>query len=122
MGWYYTNGATRADIISQLTETRTWTRKDGVEVRTSTVAKCCVGNVLWIVSEQTFGERTERYLRCALLEKSGGDWGYKEIEETAHPYYYTCPLSYLDMAPVVMCKDWRDLVRARHARKKQAKA
>ncbi|CDN89632.1 hypothetical protein [Hydrogenophaga intermedia] len=30
-----------------------------------------------------------RYIRCDLLERSGGQWGYKSLDESMHPYYYT---------------------------------
>ena len=60
------------------------------------------------------------YIGCHLLESSGGDWGYKSLDESVHPYYYSCPLRYLDMAPV-QSSEWRERVhrfhagRARHA-------
>ncbi|WP_240754701.1 hypothetical protein [Parasulfuritortus cantonensis] len=41
-------------------------------------------------------------------------WGYKDLCESMGPYYYTCPLSYLDMVPVANA-DWRGQVRAWHA-------
>ena len=38
-------------------------------------------------------------------------------DESMHPYYYTCPLSYLDLAPE-QSADWRAGVRAYHARRR----
>ena len=35
-----------------------------------------------------------RYIRCDLLQRSGGQWGYKPLDESMHPYYYSCPVSY----------------------------
>src|SRR3546814_16245151 len=58
-----------------------------------------------------------RYIRCDLLECSGGQWGYKPLDESMHPYYYSCPLSYLDLAPE-QSADWRAGVRAYHARRR----
>ena len=58
-----------------------------------------------------------RYIRCDLLERSGNQWGYKPLEESMHPYYYSCPLSYLDLAPE-QSADWRAGVRAYHARRR----
>ena len=58
-----------------------------------------------------------RYIRCDLLERSGGQWGYKPLDESMHPYYYTCPLSYLDLAPE-QSADWRAGVRAFHTRRR----
>jgi hypothetical protein len=34
-----------------------------------------------------------------------------------HPYYYSCPLSYLDLAPE-QSADWRAGVRAYHVRRR----
>jgi hypothetical protein len=49
-----------------------------------------------------------------LLEKARGEWGYKDLSECEHPYYYGCPLRFLDAAPET-CKEWRETVRARAA-------
>lgn len=38
-----------------------------------------------------------------------------------HPYYYSCPLSYLDLAPE-QSAEWRAGVRAYHARRRTSKA
>ena len=54
------------------------------------------------------------YIGCHLLESSGGDWGYKSLDESVHPYYYSCPLRYLDMAPV-QSSEWRERVHRFHA-------
>ena len=66
------------------------------------------------------GESTA-FIRCDLLQGSGNDWGHKPLEEAMHPYYYSCPLRYLDMAPE-QCRDWRDGVRAHHARRNARKS
>ncbi|MCK5431218.1 MAG: hypothetical protein KAJ03_00670, partial [Gammaproteobacteria bacterium] len=42
-----------------------------------------------------------------------GEWGYKPLSEAEHPYYYTCPLSYLKLAPPTS-PEWREMVRAHH--------
>ena len=55
-----------------------------------------------------------RYIRCDLLEGSGRQWGYKPMDESMHPFYYSCPLSYLDLAPEQSAQ-WRAGVRAYHA-------
>jgi antirestriction protein len=46
------------------------------------------------------------------------------MEESMGPYYYSCPLGYLDKVPVVTNPGWRDCVRNYHAElaaKRQAK-
>jgi len=35
--------------------------------------------------------------------------------ESMHPYYYSCPLAYLDAVPVA-CEEWRQLVLQYHAK------
>ncbi|TAA06146.1 hypothetical protein [Pseudoxanthomonas winnipegensis] len=81
------------------------------------------GDVLWIVVRVTARQagvmglaagESVCYIGCHLLESSGGDWGYKSLDESAHPYYYSCPLRYLDMAPV-QSSEWRERVHRFHA-------
>lgn len=111
MGWYYRNGGTRRDLIEE--RTKGWERNGVVS---ECLAHCCRGNVLWAVWEQQHPLWTSRFISCDLMEYRGG-WGYKPMEEAMHPYYYTCPISYLRMVPFVASAEWRELVREHHARK-----
>ncbi len=46
-------------------------------------------------------------------------WGYKELEESMHPYFYSCPLGYLNLVPIEQYggnAQWRSLVKQYHAR------
>src|SRR3546814_9278828 len=62
------------------------------------IAHALRGNVLWSVTEVTAKVegvhrhlapgQSLRYIRCDLLERSGGQWGYKPLDESMHPYYY----------------------------------
>lgn len=81
------------------------------------------GDVLWTVVRVTARQagvmglaagESVCYIGCHLLESSGGDWGYKSLDESVHPYYYSCPLRYLDMAPV-QSPEWRERVHRFHA-------
>ncbi|WP_373421696.1 hypothetical protein [Burkholderia multivorans] len=91
------------------------------------IAHTLRGNVLWSVAEVTAKVegvhrdlspgQSLRYIRCDLLELSGRQWGYKPLDESMHPYYYSCPPSYLDLAPE-QSADWRAGVRAYHARRR----
>lgn len=81
------------------------------------------GDVLWTVVRVTARQagvmglaagESVCYIGCHLLECSGGDWGYKSLDESMHPYYYSCPLRYLDMAPV-QSSEWRERVHRFHA-------
>lgn len=90
-----------------------------------TIEHTCTGNILWYVVEQTkeTGEQ-EKYINCALLSGKDGDWGYKGMSASMHPFYYSCPLKYLEMVPEE-CAEWRAKVREywqgkANARKKSA--
>lgn len=122
MGWHYSNQS-RSDLIVQLTAP-----KYTAHTSTQILAHALCGNVLWTVAEVT--AKTEgahhdlspgqslRYIRCDLLGFDlGGRWGYKSSDESLHPYYYSCPLPFLDMAPERSAV-WRKCVRAYHTRRR----
>lgn len=100
MGWDFTDGYSKKDVIADI-------------VKTAAIAHTVKGNVLWTVEEF----KDTKFIGCYLLGSSKGNWGYKDMTESMHPYYYTCPLSYLEMVPVA-CPEWRDAVVAYHARMK----
>ena len=124
MGRYYSR-QTRAQLIQELIQPQ-----EGERAHYQVIAHALRGNVLWSVVRITAkvagifgldaGESTA-FIRCDLLQGSGNDWGHKPLEEAMHPYYYSCPLRYLDMAPE-QCRDWRDGVRAHHARRNARKS
>ena len=95
---------------------------NGVRIRHTCLAKCRRGSVLWSVWRRTNAApaagvfETTHYIACHLIKSFGKEegFGYKDMDESVHPYYYTCPLKYLDMAPVA-CQEWRDKVIAHHA-------
>lgn len=122
MGWTFGH-STKQGLIKHLTmaqagETRTW----------DCVAHCYRGNsyrgVLWTVQTVTVNathEIVSTFIGCYLLSynRSQGTtycWGYKDMCESMHPYYYSCPLGYLEMAPEE-CPEWRAKVRAYHAKR-----
>lgn len=114
MGWDFTQGASKKNIIDQI-------------IRSSgggghCIAHCVRGNCLWTVFEESEGEPDTRLRQIVLflLGASKGDWGYKDMTESMHPYYYSCPLKYLDMVKQPTGEDsarWRENVRALAARK-----
>ncbi|VFT23712.1 Uncharacterised protein [Pseudomonas aeruginosa] len=103
MGWYF-SPQSRSELIAELIAPQQTER-----VSAKVIAHALRGNVLWSVVELTAKVegvhrdlapgQSLRYIRCDLLERSGNQWGYKPLEESMHPYYYSCPLSYLDLAP-----------------------
>lgn len=121
MGWLYSSRS-RSELIHHLIQP-----EDNPNGSTRVIAHTLRGNVLWSVVELTAkvegvhrdlaaGESL-RYIRCDLLQRSGGQWGYKDLCESVHPFYYTCPLSYLDMVPVAS-PEWREHVHAYHAQRR----
>ena len=75
--------------------------------------------MLWAVNQITYKQdnRQERFIVCYLLRSSKDcGWGYKDVTEGMFPYQFSCPLKYLDMAPVANEK-WRAEVRAYHERR-----
>ncbi|HEP8940040.1 TPA: hypothetical protein VDU81_004134 [Pseudomonas aeruginosa] len=121
MGWLYFSYS-RSELIHHLIQP-----EDHPQASIRVIAHTLRGNVLWSVVEITAkvkgvhkdlapGESL-RYIRCDLLQRSGDQWGYKGMDESVHPLYYTCPLGYLDMTPV-QSPEWREHVRAYHAQRR----
>lgn len=110
MGWLFTQGQTRKELIAHLTQD---------EDNSKCLKHCTRGNVLWTVREYVDQEKKViKYIGCDLMKSDGYGWGYKDMSESVHPYYYTCPLSYLKMTPVAN-KDWRTKVYAYHTKQKR---
>lgn len=124
MGWIYSK-TTRDELIRELTQLH-----DTDAGRYETVAHTLCENVLWAVVQITakkagtfnldVGQSTS-VIACYLLDRSSSGWGYKPLDEAMHPYYYSCPLAYLDMAPE-QSAEWRTRVRAYHVHQVAAPA
>lgn len=85
------------------------------------VDKALRGSRFWVAMRR--GE--QRFIVLFLLKSDGGSdcyrWGYKDMDETMHPYYYDCPLRLLDATkPDGEESEWRKAVRAYHAKRKTA--
>lgn len=126
MGWFY-SFTSRAELIHELTQAQ-----ENTHIRRETLKHTLRGNVLWSVVRITAkhdslvmkaGESVNRIF-CDLLSCTDGEWGYKPLSEEDRPFYYSCPLSYLVLAPVISVA-WREDVKAHHAArqaKKRARA
>jgi hypothetical protein len=99
MGWLFTQGQTRSELIKRRTE---------IGENYTLIKHTTRGNVLWSVwkyKQQSGKEIT--FIGCDLMQvQRGYGWGYKDMDESSHPYYYSCPLSFLAIAPVVN-EEWR---------------
>lgn len=105
MGWDFTHGASRADIVHDLVK-----NKPGEK-------HALVGNHLWVV--WTYAPLETPTACLYLLGKSGPNWGYKDIHEEMHPYYYTCPKSLFKLLGPPCgqySRDWREAQERAYAR------
>ena len=131
MGWLFMPGCDRLSMIKDRTEGWQRTNDDGTTIKTTCLAHCfrgnCFSGVLWSVFERTFvreGAKTEseqRWIQCDLMQYSRSDdgWGYKDMDESMHPFYYSCPKKYLGMVPLETYggnAEWREQVRQYHER------
>jgi hypothetical protein len=128
MGWLFRSGSTRKGLIAERIEGWERTNPDGLVIKSSCLAHCYRGGsfsgVLWSVWERTFvkdgdeSSPTQRWIQCDLLRYQRDDgWGYKDIEESMGPYYYSCPLKYLRMVPIEQYggnAEWREQVVQHH--------
>lgn len=112
MGWLHTRGFTRQDMVRECIKDQP---ASGDTYRT--LAHRAVGNQLWtvqvLVDAAGNGLRKPEIVLFLLRGDRNFGWGYKDMTESMHPYYYDCPLAFLAMAPEVS-PAWRDGVRARH--------
>jgi hypothetical protein len=124
MGWDFTKGSTKREIVAEvLAEYR---NSEGVASRVIAhreVNKPGETPVLYVVREffsEALQKRVGGYIEVVLLDKQTkskvcdwSGWGYKRMGEDEHPYYYDCPLEFLDLIPTdnASALDWRDRVR-----------
>ena len=108
MGWLFTCGLTRRGLIADRIQ-----KENSNGTLWQCLAHCLKGNVLWTVWEITRpGGKQDRFIGCDLLRcQPGYGWGYKDMTESVHPYYYSCPIKYLEMVPEVANEEWRQRVR-----------
>ena len=38
----------------------------------------------------------EVFVALYLISNSKGEWGYKDLDDSVGPYYFDCPLSYIE--------------------------
>jgi hypothetical protein len=69
-------------------------------------------------------DQVTRYIACDLIQYREQEWWHKPMDETVGPYYYSCPLSYLNIVSKPLnewSKEWREKVKMYHATKKMKK-
>jgi len=115
MGWEFA-WRSRKELIAHLcdepTDYKTLARK---------VTRERGKSVLWAVHEIGPDDKENpglRFIVCYLMDRKSGLHGYKEMGETMGPFYYSCPLSFLEMVPEPEgenVKEWRENVLKYHA-------
>lgn len=96
MGWYGTPKASKQDIIDEILSDlgeRKLEHKVVVEDGET---------VLWAVVAGTtlIGDKYQ-YIVCYLIQYCGDCWGYKPMDETMGPNYYSVPKEWLDKYPCI---------------------
>jgi hypothetical protein len=85
------------------------------------------GNHLWLLVRLN-DPGAQPSIGLFLLRCHNGCWGYKGMSEEDSPYFYDCPLKFLEQAPEPRSfnlnhrdsgRSWRDFVREHHAALKQ---
>ena len=98
MGWLFPYHTTTKKLLVEDVLSH-W--KDNGEIHAT---KSCKSG-LWILC--TPKGYDHKIIGLYLMEKQQGLWGYKDLDESSHPYYYDCPVKWLDEAPVAN-QAWRD--------------
>lgn len=106
MGWTTLNGYTRKELADKLTD-------DSPEALYRCESRYFCGNDMWslwvLKSDEARATPADRFIRLDKLQKLTYGWGYKTFDESAHPYVYSCPLSFLAKSAVVD-SSWRERV------------
>ena len=137
MGWLFKSEMTQKNqLVQELvksSDSRRYRGSNNDDSRyylTKCISYSLRGNILWSVMERTtFNSandseiETKRFICCDILSysKEHRCWGYKDLQESMGPAYYSCPLSYLKKVPVAdgeYAVAWREGVENYHARKK----
>ena len=117
MGWLI-GWNSKKELINKLTR-----NFEGENYTNVCLNYCVRGICLWQVRKRVKSDlegsviETKKYITLDLIKEfEGNEYGYKDMDESCDPFYYSCPLKYLKMAPEVVCQEWRDKVVAYHNR------
>lgn len=102
MGWDSNyNWFTKSDVVNDLNK---------ISPPNKLIASHSTHGILWQVVEivQPSG-KIVNIIVCNLIEKRDGKFWVKTLDESSHPYYYSCPMNFLALAPI-QSKEWREKV------------
>lgn len=117
MGTFFTDGATQGDVVNEILEPL---KRDNHLV-TSRLTRGDGEPVLWTVEKGERDGKPYQFIGCYILRESGGDWGYKPMDETMGPCFYCVPKAWLKKYPCIVpdnqkgySDEWRKKVREFH--------
>jgi len=125
MGWLFhtTDYGRKAFIEERTTKYNQETETSKWECLAHSVKSNHLWKVIRYTNKSTNEVKTFVALDLIAKERNGG-WGYKDMDESAGPCHYDCPLKFLAMSdePTEEQKwafEWRKKVRELHANKKK---
>lgn len=99
MGTFFTPGATKDDVVEELIEPL----KSGGHLVDSKRTMEDGEPILWTVEKGEKDGVPYQFIGCYILRESNdGDWGYKPMDETMGPCFYSVPLEWLDKYPCIV--------------------
>lgn len=112
MGWVHLYSGLRRDVIHEVTADQY--TAEGV-LHSKTLRYCLRGNNLWALTEYYFTGNKERHITLYMLRMgTGGDgWGWKTVEDSCGPNYYSCPKAYIrecSETSSIWANAWREAV------------
>jgi len=111
MGWYYTKNANKEDIIKQILDPIR--ENDNLVDHRVVYEDDC--HVLWTVEKGEKDGHPYQFIGCYLIQSIINrlhgliDWGYKPMDETMGPYYYSVPQEWLDKYPFIAIPEHESL-------------
>lgn len=116
MGWtYYRATHYKNGRIDRLAECRAEFGKN--PNRATIVKDSLVGTTYYAAIKQT--KTGEIWALIVLTQTDKEEFGYKDMSEDMHPYYYDCPIGILNLLSPTNNKEtlkWRNLCREKHSK------
>lgn len=129
MGWTFFSVSDRESTRDILT--REFSQRAGYDAsgeyfpEWAVVKLSIIGRVAYAVIRIDKPGGSEWHGRTILFSRKNGEFGYKDIPEESHPYYYAAPISHINYLDQVSQVDpesnagkWRAAVRNYHAQRK----
>lgn len=124
MGWTSSySWKTKQDVMDEVLSSTYWGKKINV------LKHSLRGNCLWVLAEHTREDLKgkNQFISLFLLSKNDGCYAYKPMDESCGPYYYNCPLTYIDSVEKhggevdAITRNWRQSVKDYHQNAKLKK-